>query len=41
MDKNGAYEAEVCHQCPKRGLPGLIHQEGCDVCTSCDYPKCA
>ena len=27
--------------CPKCNLPGLIHQEGCDLCTSCGYSKCA
>ncbi|MCH9020021.1 MAG: adenosylcobalamin-dependent ribonucleoside-diphosphate reductase [Proteobacteria bacterium] len=27
--------------CPKCSLPGLIHQEGCDTCTSCGYSKCA
>ena len=27
--------------CPKCSLPSLIHQEGCDVCTSCGYSKCA
>ncbi len=27
-------------QCPKCGQPSLIHQEGCDTCTSCAYSKC-
>jgi ribonucleoside-diphosphate reductase alpha chain len=27
--------------CPKCALPSLIHQEGCDFCTSCGYSKCA
>jgi len=27
-------------QCPKCGQPGLIRQEGCDSCISCDYSKC-
>ncbi|MFQ5784585.1 MAG: adenosylcobalamin-dependent ribonucleoside-diphosphate reductase [Alphaproteobacteria bacterium] len=27
--------------CPKCSMPSLIHQEGCDVCTSCAYSKCA
>ncbi len=27
--------------CPKCALPGLIHQEGCDLCPSCGYSKCA
>ncbi len=26
--------------CPKCEEPSLIHQEGCDICTSCDYSKC-
>jgi ribonucleoside-diphosphate reductase alpha chain len=28
-------------QCPKCGAAGLIHQEGCDLCTACGYSKCA
>ncbi len=27
-------------QCPKCGAASLIHQEGCDLCTSCGYSKC-
>ncbi len=27
-------------QCPKCGAAGVIHQEGCDLCTSCGYSKC-
>jgi ribonucleoside-diphosphate reductase alpha chain len=27
-------------QCPKCGAAALIRQEGCDVCTSCDYSRC-
>jgi ribonucleoside-diphosphate reductase alpha chain len=27
-------------QCPKCGAAALVHQEGCDICTSCDYSKC-
>ena len=27
--------------CPKCSMPGLIHQEGCDLCTSCGYSTCA
>ena len=27
-------------QCPKCGQPGLIRQEGCDLCPSCGYSKC-
>jgi ribonucleoside-diphosphate reductase alpha chain len=27
-------------QCPKCGQPGLVRQEGCDVCPSCGYSRC-
>ncbi|MET4699980.1 ribonucleoside-diphosphate reductase alpha chain [Constrictibacter sp. MBR-5] len=27
-------------QCPKCGSAGLLHQEGCDLCTVCGYSKC-
>ncbi len=27
-------------QCPKCGQPGLIRQEGCDLCLECGYSKC-
>ena len=27
--------------CPRCSQPGLLHQEGCDLCTSCGYSKCA
>jgi ribonucleoside-diphosphate reductase alpha chain len=27
--------------CPKCGQPTLIRQEGCDLCTTCGYSKCA
>ncbi len=27
--------------CPRCSQPGLVHQEGCDLCTSCGYSKCA
>lgn len=27
-------------QCPKCGQASLTHQEGCDLCTNCDYSKC-
>jgi ribonucleoside-diphosphate reductase alpha chain len=33
--------AGYARQCPKCGSPSLIRQEGCDICTSCDYSKCA
>jgi ribonucleoside-diphosphate reductase alpha chain len=28
-------------QCPQCGQPGLLRQEGCDVCTNCGYSKCS
>ena len=28
-------------QCPKCGEASIIYQEGCDLCTSCDYSRCA
>ena len=27
-------------QCPKCGQPGLVRQEGCDLCPSCGYSRC-
>ena len=27
--------------CPRCSQPNLVHQEGCDMCTSCGYSKCA
>ena len=27
--------------CPRCSQPSLLHQEGCDLCTSCGYSKCA
>ncbi len=26
--------------CPKCSQPGMIHQEGCDICPSCGHSKC-
>jgi len=31
----------VLPACPKCYQRALIHQEGCDICTSCGYSKCA
>ncbi len=36
----GAGRPKGIRQCPKCGSAGLIHQEGCDLCTSCGYSKC-
>ena len=30
----------VLPTCPKCSHPSLIHQEGCDFCTSCGFSKC-
>jgi ribonucleoside-diphosphate reductase alpha chain len=27
--------------CPRCSQPSLVHQEGCNMCTSCGYSKCA
>ncbi len=33
---------DIAHrQCPKCGAASLIRQEGCDVCLSCSYSRCA
>jgi len=37
---NAAAHGAPFRQCPKCGQPSLIHQEGCDTCTSCAYSKC-
>ena len=37
----GAPSRLVPRQCPKCGSAALIHQEGCDLCTSCGYSRCA
>ena len=36
----GAGRVRPQRQCPKCGAAGLIHQEGCDLCTACGYSKC-
>ncbi len=33
-----ARSARFCGRC---GQPGLLHREGCDLCPSCGYSKCA
>jgi ribonucleoside-diphosphate reductase alpha chain len=33
--------ADRMHACPRCGQRAMIHQEGCDMCTSCTYSKCA
>ncbi len=32
--------ASPLRQCPKCGAFSLVHQEGCDLCTSCGHSKC-
>jgi ribonucleoside-diphosphate reductase alpha chain len=32
--------ASLLGQCPRCGQPALIHQEGCDLCSSCGYSRC-
>jgi ribonucleoside-diphosphate reductase alpha chain len=34
-------ESPRLRPCPRCSQPALIHQEGCDLCTSCGYSKCA
>ncbi len=36
----GATMAAKLPACPKCHLPGLIRQEGCDLCPNCGYSKC-
>ena len=30
----------AARHCPKCSHPGLIRQEGCDLCLACGYSKC-
>ena len=36
-----ANTGRVPDPCPRCAAASLIHQEGCDLCTSCGYSKCA
>ena len=36
----GGAPSRRLRQCPKCGAASLIHQEGCDLCTSCGHSKC-
>ena len=38
---NGDAGSMRMRHCPKCNSPTLIRQEGCDLCTSCGYSKCA
>ena len=31
---------KIASQCPKCGSAAVIHQEGCDTCTSCGWSRC-
>ena len=35
------YDAGRFTRCPKCSMPSLIHQEGCDTCTSCGFSECS
>ena len=37
---NGKAQASGARQCPKCGGLSLVHQEGCDLCTACEYSRC-
>jgi len=32
--------ANPLKQCPRCGAVSVVHQEGCDLCTSCGHSKC-
>ena len=38
--QGGGEGARPFRQCPKCGAAALVHQEGCDFCTSCGYSRC-
>lgn len=33
-------DRKVSGQCPRCGGASLIHQEGCDTCSSCGWSRC-
>ncbi len=37
---DGSLGSSGARQCPKCGGLSLIHQEGCDLCTACEYSRC-
>jgi len=37
----GGTTRRAARRCPKCGFASLIHQEGCDLCTSCGHSKCS
>ena len=40
-DAEGDAPADPPKLCGRCGQPGLLHREGCDLCLSCGYSKCA
>ena len=38
---DGGAPGEAPRLCTRCGQPGLLHREGCDLCPSCGYSKCA
>ena len=39
--EDGAAPARTARFCGRCGQPGVLHREGCDLCPSCGYSKCA
>ena len=39
--KDGDAPARAVRLCGRCGQPGLLHREGCDLCPTCGYSKCA
>ena len=39
--EDGDAPARAARFCGRCGQPGLLHREGCDLCPSCGYSKCA
>jgi ribonucleoside-diphosphate reductase alpha chain len=37
---DGVSTLSGARQCPKCGGLSLVHQEGCDLCTACEYSRC-
>ena len=41
MSDGGSTPGRAPQLCSRCGQPGLLHREGCDLCPSCGYSKCA
>ena len=39
--EGGGATGKAPQYCSRCGQPGLLHREGCDLCPSCGYSKCA